>query len=91
LRLIHKLLERWPAEQVAVWEDEIDSHLNPKIGPDYMLPGRQKTVLTPGKNIKRNPAGALDARAERLVWVEGGYRKLCGATISLARRRSVSA
>ncbi len=56
---------------MAVWEDEIDIHLNPKIGPDYMLPGQQKTVRTPGKNVKHYPAGAMDAETARVIWIEG--------------------
>ncbi len=70
LGLIHKLIETLPGDQVAVWEDEIDIHLNPKIGPDYMLPGEQKTVRTPGKNAKHYVAGAMDAGSERVLWVE---------------------
>jgi hypothetical protein len=35
-----------------------------------MLRGTQKTVLTPGKNKKVYLAGALNARAGRLTWVE---------------------
>lgn len=53
-----------------MYVDEVDIHLNPKIGPDWMLCGQQKTVLTPGKNEKRYLAGALDARTGRLTWVE---------------------
>jgi hypothetical protein len=37
---------------VAVYEDEVDIHLNPKIGPDWMTRGQQKEVMTPGKNEK---------------------------------------
>jgi transposase len=70
LRLIRRMVETLPADEVAVWEDEIDIHLNPKIGPDYMLPGQQKTVLTPGKNVKHYVAGALDASTDRVTWVE---------------------
>ena len=54
-----------------MYEDEVDIHLNPKIGPDWMLPGQQKTVLTPGQNQKRYLAGALDAHTGKLTWVEG--------------------
>jgi hypothetical protein len=54
-----------------VWEDEIDIHLNPKIGPDWMLAGTQRRVLTPGQNVKRYIAGAMDATTDRLVWVRG--------------------
>ena len=50
LRLIRRLVETLPDDQVALYEDEVDIHLNPKIGPDYRLPGQQKFVLTPGKN-----------------------------------------
>lgn len=67
---IRRLIESAPADEVVVYADEVDIHLNPKIGPDYMLPGTQKTVLTPGKNEKRYLAGALDARTGRLTWVE---------------------
>jgi transposase len=36
-----------------------------------MLPGVQRQVQTPGKNVKRYLAGALDAVTDRLVWVSG--------------------
>jgi transposase len=58
------------AGEVWVFEDEIDIHLNPKIGADYMLPGRQKKVETPGVNVKRYVAGALNAFTGQLTWVE---------------------
>ena len=56
---------------VIVYEDEVDIHLNPKIGPDWMLPSTQKAVMTPGKNQKRYLAGALNAKTGRLSWVKG--------------------
>jgi len=74
LRLIRRMLETLPTDEAAVWEDEIDIHLNPKIGPDYMLPGQQKTVQTPGKNVKRYVAGALDASTDRVTWVEAARK-----------------
>lgn len=64
------MAQRHPGE-VVVYVDEVDIHLNPKIGPDWMLPGTQKTVMTPGKNQKRYLAGALNARTGDLSWVEG--------------------
>jgi len=54
-----------------VYEDEVDIHLNPKIGPDWMNRGKQKQVLTPGQNQKRYLAGALCARTGLLLWCEG--------------------
>ncbi len=70
LRLLRRLIETLPKDEVIVYVDEVDIHLNPKIGPDWMLRGTQKTVLTPGKNEKRYLAGALSARTGRLTWVE---------------------
>jgi transposase len=65
------LVTELPKNEVAVYEDEVDIHLNPKIGLDWMLRGQQKEVITPGKNVKRYLAGAMDARTHRLIWVEG--------------------
>lgn len=56
---------------VVVFADEVDIHLNPKIGADWMLPGTQRLVLTPGNNEKRYLAGAYEPRRGRLVYVEG--------------------
>src|SRR5439155_1688203 len=47
---IRKIVDRLPASEVAYFEDEVDIHLNPRIGRDWMLPGRQKLILTPGQN-----------------------------------------
>jgi len=85
IRLIRRLIETLPPDEVALYEDEIDIHLNPKIGPDYMLPGQQKTVLTPGKNVKHYIAGALDAQTERVIWVDG-KRKGSALFIRLLRK-----
>lgn len=71
LREIRRLVVQLPKNEVAVYEDEVDIHLNPKIGLDWMLRGQQKEVVTPGKNVKRYLAGALDARTHKLIWVEG--------------------
>lgn len=68
IRMIRELVATLPKDQAAVWEDELDVHLNPKIGPDWMLPGTQRRVMTPGKNVKRYIAGAMDAKTDRLVW-----------------------
>lgn len=68
---IQALLENLPEDEAAVFEDEVDIHLNPKIGPDWMLCGQQKQVLTPGKNEKRYLAGAQDVRTGELIYVEG--------------------
>jgi transposase len=71
LNQIRRLVESLPCNEVAVYEDEVDIHLNPKIGLDWMGQGQQKEVVTPGQNQKRYLAGALDVRTQRLIWVEG--------------------
>jgi transposase len=71
LRKIAKLLRELPDNEIAVFEDEVDIHLNPKIGLDWMVRGQQKEVMTPGQNQKRYLAGAIDSRTRELIWVEG--------------------
>lgn len=71
LNAIRRLADGLPANAVLLYVDEVDIHLNPKIGNDWMLEGQQKQVLTPGQNQKHYLAGALNARTGRLAWVEG--------------------
>ena len=85
LNAIRQILSRLPRHHVAVYEDEVDIHLNPKIGPDWMVRGRQKQVLTPGANVKRYLADALDAVTGRLTWVQS-ERKCSGVFIALLEK-----
>jgi putative transposase len=71
LRRIRRMVRDVGPDEIVVYVDEVDIHLNPKIGLDWMLRGQQKEVLTPGQNQKRYLAGALDAHTERLTWVQG--------------------
>jgi len=85
LNAIHRLLATLSRRHVAVYEDEVDVHLNPKIGLDWMVRGQQKEVMTPGKNVKCYLAGALDVRTGLLTWVEG-ERKTSALFIVLLQR-----
>ncbi len=89
LNAIRRLLATLPPRHVAVYEDEVDIHLNPKIGLDWMGCGQQKEATTPGKNVKRYLAGALDARSGQLLWVEG-ERKTSALFIALLGRLLLS-
>jgi transposase len=71
IREIRAFVAGLPADEVAVHEDEVDIHLNPKIGLDWMNRGQQKQVVTPGQNQKRYLAGALNAKTRQLTVVEG--------------------
>ena len=63
---IHALEEGASAAEPVLYGDEGDVHLNPKIGRDWMLPGQQRRIVTPGKNEKFYLAGALDVRTGTL-------------------------
>jgi transposase len=71
LNQIARLVGSLPRNEVVLYEDEVDIHLNPKIGLDWMGLGQQKEVMTPGQNEKRYLAGALDVRTGEIRWVEG--------------------
>jgi transposase len=87
IRRITRLIERLPKNEVAVYADEVDIHLNPKIGADWMLPGQQKIVVTPGQNVKRYIAGALDVRTAMVRWVTATHKR-SGLFIELLRHLS---
>lgn len=66
LAQIRRLERRASAKEPVLYSDEVDIHLNPKIGRDWMLKGHQRRIVTPGKNEKFYLAGALDVRTGRL-------------------------
>lgn len=74
MREIRRIVENLPEDEVAFYEDEVDIHLNPKIGRDWMLEGVQKTVMTPGQNQKRYLAGALSVDGSELIVVENASK-----------------
>ena len=85
LREIDRMLARLPPDEVALFEDEAEIHLNPKIGFDWMMRGCQKQVVTPGQNQKGYLAGAVEVGGGRLVWIRG-RRKDSGLFIDFLHR-----
>jgi hypothetical protein len=85
IAMIRGMIDALPPSEACVWEDEADVDLNPRVGPDWMLPGTQRRVMTPGKNVKRYFAAAMDAKADGLVWVKGD-RKNSRLFIELLKR-----
>ena len=71
LNKLKGLRDTLPRGERLFYEDEVDVHLNPKIGLDWMGYGQQKETMTPGKNEKRYLAGALDVLSGEIIWVEG--------------------
>jgi transposase len=72
---IQRLIARLPADETVVFQDEVDVHLNPKIGPCWMVRGEQAEVVTPGNNEKRHLAGSLHWRTGRLLLSAPGRRR----------------
>jgi putative transposase len=74
LRALRRLLAHLPADEVAVFQDEVDVNLNPKIGAMWMRRGQQAEVETPGDNDKRYLAGSMNWRTGTLWVTEGKQR-----------------
>jgi putative transposase len=74
LRRVRELLRDLPADEAAVFEDEVDLNLNPEIGCAWMPRGRQAEVVTPGTNVKRYMAGSISWRTGELVETLGTRR-----------------
>ncbi len=71
LASLRRLAEHATDLEPVFYADEMDVHLNPKIGRDWMLPGHRRFVVTPGKNRKHYVAGALNAATGKLTVVDG--------------------
>ena len=54
---IHKALDECSTEHPVFYENEVDIHLNPKIGADWQLRGQQKR-------------GARRDRMKNIIWPE---------------------
>jgi transposase len=85
LARIRLLWECLSPRQALLFADELDIHLLPKSGYQWMKKGTQVEVMTPGKNEKRYWAGAWDGRTGQVhhrVWARktnGLFRALLEA------------
>jgi transposase len=85
IRLLGECLQ---PRQAMLFADELDIHLLPKSGYQWMKKGTQVEVLTPGQNEKRYLAGAWDLRTGQVhhrVWARktnGLFRDLLAAVES---------
>jgi transposase len=75
IRHLSDLMEHMPDDETVVFEDEVDIHLNPKIGSCWMPRGQQAEVVTPGTNEKRHLAGSLHVRTGTLLVSAAGQRR----------------
>ncbi|SFO11251.1 IS630 family transposase [Xenorhabdus japonica] len=74
MRAINDALERCSPDHPVFYEDEVDIHLNPKIGADWQLRGQQKRITTPGQNEKYYLAGALHSGTGKVSYVGGNNK-----------------
>ena len=71
LSALRQLLATLPANEIAVFQDEVDVNTNPKIGAMWMQRGQQAKVVTPGTNERRYLAGSLNWRTGALLLTQG--------------------
>jgi putative transposase len=71
LRDLRAFLHGLPGDETAVFMDEVDVNLNPKVGCQWMKRGEQAAVETPGTNEKRYLAGSIHWRTGRVFLTEG--------------------
>ncbi|HET8542468.1 MAG TPA: transposase [Anaeromyxobacter sp.] len=88
LARLRRLARTATTAEPVFFEDEMDVHLNPKIGRDWMPRGHRRYVLTPGQNKKRFVAGS--ERGDRETHLGGcanqGERALPQARLEAPRR-----
>ena len=83
LAALRALLKGLPADETAVFMDEVDVNLNPKVGRMWMRRGEQAAIETPGTNEKRYLAGSIHWRTERVILTEGRPREGRSAALFL--------
>jgi putative transposase len=81
LAALRALLRGLPADETAVFQDEVDVDLNPKVGCMWMRRGQQAAVETPGTNQKRHLAGSIHWRTGRVILTEGAPGEGRGAAL----------
>ncbi len=67
LARIRYTLETLGKRAVVLFADELDIHLLPKVGYQWMPQGETVKLVTPGQNQKHYLAGALDPKTGRLM------------------------
>lgn len=71
LARIRHLIETLPKQAALFYADELDIHLLPKLGYEWMLKASQTQVMTPGANQKSYLAGALNYLSGKMLHVVG--------------------
>jgi transposase len=84
LARIRFCIETLARRAALVFADELDIHLLPKVGYQWMPKGEVVEVVTPGQNQKRYLAAALDHLSGRVISCIG-ERKMAGLFLELLK------
>lgn len=71
LARIRRIVEHVLPSEALFFADELDIHLLPKLGCEWMLRGTQTEIMTPGTNRKNYLAGALNFATGKVLHVVG--------------------
>jgi putative transposase len=71
LARIRHVIEHLRPSEILLFIDELDIHLLPKVGYEWMLKGTQTEIMTPGQNQKRYLGAALDHLTGKIMHVVG--------------------
>lgn len=71
LARIRQIVENLPSSAALFFADELDIHLLPKLGYEWMKRGTQTEVMTPGQNRKAYLAGAWNYVTGKVLAVTG--------------------
>ncbi|HHD7476596.1 TPA: IS630 family transposase [Klebsiella oxytoca] len=74
MAVISAALLKCSREHPVFYEDEVDIHLNPKIGANWQARGVQKRVVTLGQNEKYYLAGVLHSGTGKVSYVSGNSK-----------------
>jgi transposase len=84
LARIRFCIENLARQAALVFADELDIHLLPKVGYQWMAKGEVVEIVTPGQNQKRYLAGALDHLTGEVVSCIG-QRKTAALFVELLK------
>ena len=71
LARIRHTLETLRKRAIVLFADELDIHLLPKVGYQWMPQGATVKLVTPGQNQKHYLAGALEPQSGQIVYCTG--------------------
>jgi putative transposase len=74
LARIRHTLETLGKREVVLFADELDIHLLPKVGYQWMPKGETVKLVTPGQNQKHYLAGALEPTTGRILHCLGTHK-----------------